>query len=102
MGAFLIQVCVQGAWGVVPVHLNELSPPDIRATFPGLVYQSGNFLASYNANLQTGLAASLGAGLAWPLAGVAGTAAVVIAVLVAFGPEARHVRMGHESVVPAE
>ncbi len=96
LGAFLMQVCVQGAWGVVPVHLNELSPPDIRATFPGLTYQIGNFLASWNANIQAGLAVSLGTGLAWPLAGVAGTAAVVIAVLVALGPEARHVRMGAE------
>jgi SHS family lactate transporter-like MFS transporter len=97
LGAFLMQVCVQGAWGVVPVHLNELSPPDIRATFPGLTYQIGNFLASYNANIQTGLAASMG-GLAWPLAIVAGCSAIVIAVLVALGPEARHVRMGREHV----
>jgi SHS family lactate transporter-like MFS transporter len=101
VGAFLMQVCVQGAWGVVPVHLNELSPPDIRGTFPGLTYQIGNFLASYNANIQTGLAASLGSGLAWPLAGVAGCAAVAIGVLVGLGPEARQVRMGAEYRAPA-
>src|SRR6185312_13478218 len=34
-GAFLIQISVQGAWGVVPAHLNELSPDEIRGTFPG-------------------------------------------------------------------
>jgi SHS family lactate transporter-like MFS transporter len=39
IGAFLMQVMVQGAWGVIPVHLNELSPGDSRGTFPGFVYQ---------------------------------------------------------------
>ncbi len=51
-GAFLMQICVQGAWGVVPAHLNELSPPDARGTFAGTVYQSGNLLASINAVFQ--------------------------------------------------
>jgi len=41
IGAFLMQVMVQGAWGVIPVHLNELSPGDSRGTFPGFVYQLG-------------------------------------------------------------
>ncbi len=67
-----MQVCVQGAWGVIPAHLNELSPPDIRATFPGLTYQIGNFLASYNATIQSGLADRMGDNLGWALAGVAG------------------------------
>ena len=35
IGAFLMQISVQGAWGVIPVHLNEISPDEIRATFPG-------------------------------------------------------------------
>jgi MFS transporter, SHS family, lactate transporter len=39
IGAFLMQVMVQGAWGVIPVDLNELSPDDSRGTFPGFVYQ---------------------------------------------------------------
>jgi len=43
MGGFLMQFMVQGAWGVVPVHLNELSPAEFRGTFPGLAYQLGNF-----------------------------------------------------------
>jgi SHS family lactate transporter-like MFS transporter len=50
-GAFLMQFFVQGAWGVVPAHLNELSPDIVRGTFPGFVYQLGNLLASYNATL---------------------------------------------------
>jgi hypothetical protein len=49
VGAFLMQFMVQGAWGVIPVHLNELSPDEARGTFPGFVYQLGNLLASANA-----------------------------------------------------
>jgi len=74
--AFLMQVSVQGAWGVIPAHLNELSPPEIRATFPGFVYQLGNLLAARMA-----------------MAAVIGTVAVVITLLVALGPERRGVPM---------
>ena len=56
VGGFLIQFMVQGAWGVVPVHLNELSPPAFRGTFPGLAYQLGNFAAAYAAQQQAWLA----------------------------------------------
>ncbi len=93
VGAFLMQMCVQGAWGVVPAHLNELSPPQIRATFPGFVYQLGNFLASSNATLQASLGAHMHHNYSWALASVAGTAAVLIALLVGFGVEARGVEM---------
>ena len=48
-GAFLIQIAVQGAWAVVPAHLNELSPPGARGTFPGFAYQLGNLFAAVNA-----------------------------------------------------
>jgi SHS family lactate transporter-like MFS transporter len=56
LGGFLMQFMVQGAWGVVPVHLNELSPPEMRGTFPGLAYQLGNFAAAYAAQQQAWLA----------------------------------------------
>jgi SHS family lactate transporter-like MFS transporter len=56
IGGFLIQFMVQGAWGVVPVHLNELSPRGFRGTFPGLAYQLGNFAAAYAAQQQAWLA----------------------------------------------
>jgi SHS family lactate transporter-like MFS transporter len=46
---------VQGAWGVVPAHLNELSPPAVRGTFPGFAYQVGNFIASRNIVIQAKL-----------------------------------------------
>ncbi len=58
LGAFLMQFMVQGAWGVVPAHLNELSPGPVRGTFPGLAYQLGNLLSSRNSVLQAKLAAS--------------------------------------------
>jgi MFS transporter, SHS family, lactate transporter len=52
LGGFLIQVFVQGAWGVVPVHLNELSPADVRGTFPGFTYQVGNLIAAGAAQME--------------------------------------------------
>ena len=55
LGGFLMQFMVQGAWGVIPAHLNELSPPAVRATFPGLAYQLGNLLASRNSVIQAKL-----------------------------------------------
>jgi SHS family lactate transporter-like MFS transporter len=56
LGGFLMQFMVQGAWGVVPVHLNELSPADVRGTFPGLTYQIGNAAAAFAAQQQAWLA----------------------------------------------
>ena len=100
LGAFIMQFFVQGAWGVIPAHLNELSPASIRGTFPGLVYQLGNFIASGNATFQASIGARLGQNYSWALAGVAGAAAVAIAVLVGFGREARHVHMGDPADAP--
>ncbi|MEJ1978961.1 MAG: MFS transporter [Acetobacteraceae bacterium] len=94
LGAFLMQICVQGAWGVVPVYLNELSPAAIRGTFPGLVYQLGNFLASANANIQVWLAGQFDGNYGMAMAIVIGVVAVVIAVLVALGREPKGTRMG--------
>ncbi|KAI9504688.1 carboxylic acid transporter [Coemansia spiralis] len=45
-GAFFMQLFVQGAWGVIPVYLSEISPEQFRATFPGLAYQLGNLIAA--------------------------------------------------------
>jgi SHS family lactate transporter-like MFS transporter len=94
LGAFLMQIAVQGAWGVIPVHLNELSPDEVRGTFPGFAYQLGNLLASANAVLQAGFAADRGGDYALALAVVAASAAVAIALLTAVGPEAHGVEFG--------
>jgi SHS family lactate transporter-like MFS transporter len=102
LGAVLIQFLVQGAWGVIPAHLNELSPPEIRGTFPGLTYQVGNLIAAGNSTIQSSLADRFfHKNLSWPLAIVTGIVALIIVFLVAFGREARDVRMGAERRSPA-
>jgi SHS family lactate transporter-like MFS transporter len=88
-----MQISVQGAWGVIPVHLNEVSPDEIRATFPGLVYQLGNLLASVNATLQASLAVTHDNNYGMAMAIVAGTVAVVIAGLIFFSRERRGIDM---------
>jgi SHS family lactate transporter-like MFS transporter len=93
IGAFLMQISVQGAWGVIPVHLNEISPDEICATFPGLVYQLGNLLAAVNATMQASLAASHGNNYGMAMAIVAGVVAVVIAGLIFFSHERRGIDM---------
>jgi MFS transporter, SHS family, lactate transporter len=95
MGAFLMQVMVQGAWGVIPVHLNELSPDEARGTFPGLVYQLGNLLAAANATIQAGIAVYFGGNYGVALALVAGSVAIIIAVLTSLGVEAKGVAFGN-------
>jgi SHS family lactate transporter-like MFS transporter len=56
VGGFAMQFMVQGAWGIVPVHLNELSPGAVRGTFPGLAYQLGNLFAANTAVIEARLA----------------------------------------------
>jgi MFS transporter, SHS family, lactate transporter len=82
LGGFLMQFMVQGAWGVIPAHLNELSPPAVRGTFPGFAYQLGNFLSSRNAVIQAKLVEHRYGGsyppvLAWTVVIVASMVAIV-------------------------
>jgi SHS family lactate transporter-like MFS transporter len=82
LGGFLMQFMVQGAWGVVPAHLNELSPPAVRGTFPGLAYQLGNLLSSRNSVIQAKLAEERYGGsfapvLTWTVVVIASLVAVV-------------------------
>ena len=91
VGAFLMQLLVQGAWGIIPVHLNELSPSDARGAFPGYAYQVGNLLASGNAVWQVQLAESQHNNYGLAMAAVAVAAAVVIGLITMFGPERRGV-----------
>ena len=101
VGGFLMQFTVQGAWGVVPVHLNELSPNEARGAFPGFVYQLGNLIASVNATLQAGIAAHYGGNYGLALAVVAGSVAVVIAVLTAVGTEAKGIAFTKVKTAPS-
>jgi SHS family lactate transporter-like MFS transporter len=89
LGGFLMQFAVQGAWGVVPVHLNELSPPAVRGTLPGFAYQLGNLGASYVGPLQAILAESHGGRYSFALGWVVGIVAVLLAGLALLGPEAK-------------
>ena len=100
IGAFLIQFFVQGAWGVIPVHLNELSPDSVRGTFPGFAYQLGNLFASKNGTLQASMAVSFGNNYGLALGITAGVVAVLVAVVTACGPEAHGVKFGAVAGVP--
>ena len=86
-GGFLMQFMVQGAWGVVPAYLNELSPPAVRAVFPGLAYQLGNLLTSRNGKLQALLAKRYPGGLETVLAGTVIVVALLLALVTALGAE---------------
>jgi SHS family lactate transporter-like MFS transporter len=90
IGAFLMQVAVQGAWGIVPVHLNELSPPAARALFPGFAYQLGNLITSRNAVFQSRIAESHGNNYGLALAIFGAAMALLIAVWTALGPERKN------------
>lgn len=55
-GGFFMQFAVQGAWGIIPAHLNEISPGEVRATFPGFTYQLGNLIAAPTLTVEAWLA----------------------------------------------
>ena len=92
LGSFLMQLCVQGAWGVIPAHLTEMSPDAIRGLYPGVTYQLGNLLAAFNLPIQERLAESHG----YPFALAATIVPVLIAVtaLTLMGKDATGIRFG--------
>jgi MFS transporter, SHS family, lactate transporter len=90
LGGFLMQFMVQGAWGVVPAHLNELSPPAVRGTFPGLAYQLGNFLSSWNGVKQAKVAEQHFGGVFAPvMAWTVLIVATLVAIVTLLGRERR-------------
>jgi SHS family lactate transporter-like MFS transporter len=92
LGSFLMQIMVQGAWGVIPAHLTELSPDEIRGFYPGVTYQLGNCLAAFNLPIQESLADAHGYPFA--LAVTVVPVLIAVAVLTALGKENRGVRFG--------
>jgi SHS family lactate transporter-like MFS transporter len=89
-GGFLMQFMVQGAWGIIPAHLNELAPGPVRAIFPGVAYQLGNLLSSRNAVFQAAFATRHNGGaLNVALSGTVVIVAVIVAAVTALGPEAK-------------
>ncbi len=92
LGSFLMQIMVQGAWGVIPAHLTELSPDEIRGFYPGVTYQLGNCLAAFNLPIQQALAKSHGYPFA--LAATIVPVLLAVAILTFLGSEARGIRFG--------
>ena len=94
LGSFLMQLVVQGAWGVIPAHLTEMSPDAIRGFYPGVTYQLGNLLAAFNLPIQERLAASHGYPFA--LAATIVPVLIVVATLTLIGKEATGIRFGSQ------
>jgi SHS family lactate transporter-like MFS transporter len=91
-GAFVMQFFVQGAWGVIPAHISELSPDAVRGFLPGFAYQCGVFLAGYIGYVEARFAEHLS--YAWAMALSAATVFVLGGVAAALGPERRGVAFG--------
>jgi SHS family lactate transporter-like MFS transporter len=90
VGGFLMQFMVQGAWGVIPAHLNELAPAPVRAIFPGLAYQLGNLFSSRNSVFQVMLANRFSGGmLNVVLSGTVIVVALMVAIVTSLGSEAK-------------
>jgi SHS family lactate transporter-like MFS transporter len=95
VGSYLMQKGVQGAFGVMPAHLNELSPSAVRSLFPGLVYQLGVLLASPATAIEFILRDRFG--YPWALTMFEGTVIVLMIVIFWLGPEARDRNFFRES-----
>ena len=93
VGGFLMQFMVQGAWGIVPAHLNELSPPSVRAVLPGFAYQLGNLAMAKMAPIQAGFAESHGGDYAYILAWTLAVVAAALIIVTVLGPERRSVEL---------
>ena len=92
IGAFLMQAGVQGAWGIIPVHLNEMVPDAVRGLMPGLAYQLGILVASPTSNIEDFLRDRFG--YAWALAGFEIFVMVSLTVILLAGHE-NHGRSFH-------
>jgi len=84
-GAFFMQVGVQGAWGIIPAHLNELAPDAVRGLVPGFAYQLGILFASPTSNIEHALKDAVG--YQWALAGFEIAVMVLLAIVVMLGRE---------------
>lgn len=93
-GAFLIQFAVQGAWGVIPAHLSELSPDSVRATLPGFAYQMGGVIASAIVYIEALYASHTSYATAMALTAV--TVFVLASVMALVGRERRGEQFGSE------
>jgi SHS family lactate transporter-like MFS transporter len=96
IGGFLLQVGVQGAWGIVPAHLNEMAPDAVRGVVPGLAYQLGILFASPTSNIEHALKDAFG--YKWALAGFEVAVILGLATVVLLGHERKGRSFVHEPV----
>src|SRR2546426_4313847 len=94
----LMQFFVQGAWGVIPAHINELSPDPVRGFLPGFAYQCGVALAGAIGWLEARFAEHLD--YAWAMALTAATVFILGTIVAQLGPERRGVAFGRGSPYP--
>jgi MFS transporter, SHS family, lactate transporter len=80
IGGFLIQFMVQGAWGVIPAHITELSPDSVRGFLPGFAYQCGALIAGTAPSIQAALAKQPG----WGYSKTMAVSALIVFVLASF------------------
>jgi len=92
IGAFLIQFMVQGAWGIIPAHLSELSPDSVRGFLPGFAYQCGVLLASSVPTVEAILAEHISYANAMALTAL--TVFTLAAIVVALGREQKGIEFG--------
>jgi SHS family lactate transporter-like MFS transporter len=85
IGAFLMQIGVQGAWGVIPAHLNELSPDAVRSLFPGFIYQLGVLFGAPTNTIEYALRDRIG--YQWALTIFEAATIVALVIVFALGPE---------------
>jgi SHS family lactate transporter-like MFS transporter len=97
LGAFLIQFFVQGAWGVIPAHLSELSPNEVRGFLPGLAYQCGVLLAGAVGTFEAILAQHMS--YATAMASVAASVFAFTALIASLGRERKGLRFEEAGIV---
>ena len=97
-GAFLMQFMVQGGWGVIPAHLNELSPGPLRGFFPGLAYQCGVLIAATAPYIEARMTHHFTYGQSMGM--FAGAVFLIASIVIGFGPEAHSISF-HPAMVSA-
>jgi SHS family lactate transporter-like MFS transporter len=100
VGAFAMQFMVQGAWGIIPAHINELSPGALRGFFPGFAYQLGVLIASGIVYVEAVLAEHLSYATSMEI--LAGSVLVLGAIVILAGPEAKGIHFHHDQIEKTE